>query len=215
MPRRRTDILPILISICFLIFAYWLLTVSLPVITVEMSYQYKRVLRDVFHVSDIRGVIWPQISFRLNDLTNNIVNGIYIPAIFLDEPVIYNVDPNDERVYTDALKRGIAHASSTAFPGTPKNLGYYFAHSSSPNLARQYNAVFYLLGKLKTGDEIFLWHEREKFAYKVTKSEVTMPTDVSFLQRSYDTETIVLQTCWPPGTTFQRLLVYAEHEVGK
>lgn len=209
MPKRRTYILPILISICLFIFAYWLLTVSLPVVAVEVNYQYKRVLRDVFKVSDIRGVIWPKISFRLNDLTNNTVNGIYIPAIFLDEPVIYNLDPNDERTYVEALKHGIAHASSTAFPGTPKNLGYYFAHSSSPNLARQYNAVFYLLGKLKTGDKVFLWHEREKFEYEVKRSEVTFPTDVSFLRRNYDTETIVLQTCWPPGTTFQRLLVFA------
>jgi sortase (surface protein transpeptidase) len=41
---------------------------------------------------------------------------------------------------------------------------------------------------------------------------VTNPDDVSFLNQPYDQETIVMQTCWPPGTTSQRLLVFAERK---
>ncbi len=200
----------ILIFIIALIFSYWLLSVVAPMITLEVSYQYKKVLRDDFGVSDIRGLVFPQFHFDFKGATSKYTqNGITIPAIFVDEPVIYNVDPNDPAAYLPALKVGIAHASSTAFPGNG-GLGYYFAHSSTPNLVQKYNAVFYLLGKLHAGDDIYIFHENNRFDYQVTDTKITTPDDVSFLHQTHNTESIVLQTCWPPGTTLQRLLVFAQ-----
>jgi LPXTG-site transpeptidase (sortase) family protein len=192
------------------IFFIWMIRVLVPITLVEIRYQYKKVLADVFHVSDLRGLIMPQFKLDLKGYTSKYkINGITIPMLFIDEPIIFNVDPNDEQAYVTALKKGIAHASGTGFPGTG-NLGYYFAHSSTPGLAKQYNAIFYLLDKLKQGDEIYIWHEGQRTDYHVTKKEITNPTDLSFLTQTHDTETIVLQTCWPPGTTTQRLLVFAE-----
>lgn len=194
------------------IFVKWLLTTLMPVLLVEIKYQYKSLLQNVFHVSDLRALIIP--DFRFLDLRGRSLYkdyGINIPAIFVDEPVIFNVDPNDKVAYKTALKNGIAHASSTAFPDNP-GIGYYFAHSSSDNLVVQYNAVFYLLGKLKSGDDIYVWHEGKQFRYLVTETRVTEADDVSFLDQEYEKETIVLQTCWPPGTTQKRFLVFAERK---
>lgn len=193
-----------------LIFLYWLLSVFVPVAIVEATYQYKRILTGVFQTTDIRGVFLPNFKIDLTGYTSrHTVNGITIPAIFVDEPVVFNVDPNDETVYLKALKNGIAHASGTSFPGAG-GIGYYFAHSSFPDVVRQYNAVFYLLGKLKEGDEIYIWHEGKRGDYKVYQKIETLPDDVSFLHAQYDTETIVLQTCWPAGSTVKRLLVFAK-----
>ena len=212
MPRKRrlrSYQIGCLTLCCAAIFVYWVASVILPIITVEASYQYKLFLKDTFAVSDIRGLILPQFHVDLTGATSRYTqNGITIPAVFIDEPVVYNVDPNDKTAYMAALKIGIAHASSTAFPGTG-GLGYYFAHSSLPELATKYNAVFYLLGKLKNGDEIFVWHNGDRFDYNVVDARITKPNDLSFLTVRYPKETIVLQTCWPPGTTLERLLVFA------
>ncbi len=205
-------VIPTVIAVSLSVFFLWLLTVVVPVAFVELNYQYHKMLADFFSVSDIRGLMIPQFRLDLKGASSKYtVNGITIPAVFVDEPVIYNVDPNNTAAYTAALKIGIAHASGTSFPGGG-GLGYYFAHSSTPAFVAQYNAVFYLLGKLNTGDEIFIWHEGQQHDYRVTSKEITSPTDVSFLKRSYSGETIVLQTCWPPGTSAERLLVFAAKE---
>ena len=197
----------IITVIALSLFVYWMVTVVLPVSGVELTYQYRKFLRNTFNVSDIRSLILPQFHIA-QAVGTHTKDGIAIPAVFIDEPIIYNVDPNNRTSYLAALGDGIAHASSTSFPGSG-GLGYYFAHSSTPDLAKQYNAVFYLLGKLNTGDKIYIWHSGDQFIYKVTKKLITLPTDLSFLHQNYPTETIVLQTCWPPGTILQRLLVFA------
>ncbi len=193
----------------FLFFIFWLVSVVVPVVIVEAKYQSMKVLTGVFGVSSLRSLIIPAIYINMDRPSQHKEGAIVIPGLFMDEPVIYNVDPNNESAYINALRQGIAHASSTSLPGNG-GLGYYFAHSSNPEIAKQYNAVFYLLGKLEEGDDIILWHENRRYEYTVTHTLITDERDVSFLNTSYDTETIVLQTCWPPGTTAQRLLVFAK-----
>lgn len=202
--------LPGLSIVLFLIFIRWLLTTFLPVVFVETRYQYQRVLTSVFHVSSLKGLLVPDFSFMTTEgLSQNKEYGIAIPAIFLDEPVVFNVDPNDVSQYTAALKKGIAHASSTSFPDHG-GLGYYFAHSSSGEIDLRNNAIFFLLGKLQENDRVYIWHHQRKYEYHVTGKMVVGPKDLDFLYQPYDRETIVLQTCWPPGSDLQRLLVFAE-----
>ncbi len=192
------------------VFAVWFVLVAAPVFTVEAKYRVQAVVKSVFGTTNITKIFFPNLSLDLRGFqSSHRDNGITIPKIFVDEPVIYNVDPNNHAAYTEALKKGIAHASGTSFPDAGR-LGYYFAHSSTPEFRNQYNAIFYLLGKLEPGDEVFLWHEGKRFEYRVAWTLETTPEDVSFLSQEYDKETIVMQTCWPPGTTKKRLLVFAQ-----
>jgi len=194
-------------------FFFWLFTVFLPVMVIEAQYQYHAVLREVFHTESLRGVFIPNFRVDLRGKSARYdENGVYIPKIAVDAPIVYNVDPNDERAYTEALKKGIAHASGTSLPDTG-GLGYYFAHSSTPAFVTQYNAIFYLLGKLEIGDEIFIWHLGKRYMYRVTEKRETTPEDTSYLKESHEKETIVFQTCWPPGTSWKRLLIFAERDV--
>jgi len=181
-----------------------------PIVQVETVYEYHHILQTYFHVTDLRSLFIPDFHVDLST-TKYPEFGMNIPNLYLDEPIIINVDPNDKTQYLAALKKGIAHAAGTQLPGNP-GLGYYFAHSSSPDLVAQYNAVFYLLGKLKPGDEVDIWFKHQKYTYRVTKLKETAANDVSFLQDRYDQETIVMQTCWPAGTTARRLLVFAVRE---
>lgn len=203
---------PALVLLGFLAFLLWVLTVLLPIAVVEVKFQLRHMANSL-GFSDWRSALVP--DFRgvgiIGNSSKNKAYGIIIPRLGIDEPVVFNVDPNDEQQYTAALKQGIAHASSTSYPDE-SGLGYYFAHSSSPGFRSQFNAIFYLLNKLEVDDEVYIWHEQKRYRYLVTHKEIRQPSEVDFLYQKYDGEHIVLQTCWPPGTTKERLLVFAKRD---
>jgi len=134
---------------------------------------------------------------------------IVIPKISAKSPIIPNVDPADESAYMEALKTGVAHAAGTKFPGQTGTI-YLFAHSTNStfNVAR-YNAVFYLLKELKAGDDIIIFFAGQEYKYQVTDNQITDANDTTWLVDVPGEERLVLQTCWPPGTTFKRLLIIA------
>lgn len=137
--------------------------------------------------------------------------GIVIPKIGANAKIIPNVNPTDEKEFLPVLQKGIAHAKGTVFPGIKGNT-YLFAHSTDSfwNVGR-YNAVFYLLKDLEAGDEIVLFFENRRYDYAVKELKVVDAKDVSYLVDSQKEteETLILQTCWPPGTTWKRLIVKA------
>jgi sortase A len=132
-----------------------------------------------------------------------------IPKIRAYAPVIANVDPWDEKIYRNALKRGVAHAKGTALPGTGKTV-YLFAHSTrSPWDQLYYNTVFLRLGELEEGDEITLELNNKQHHYLVTEKKEVQPNEIEYLQ-DIDKDRLILQTCTPIGTTLRRLLIFAE-----
>ena len=135
---------------------------------------------------------------------------IYIPKINAKAKVIPNVDAGNPTDYLKALTQGVAHAKGTYFPGQGKTI-FLFSHSTdSPiNIAR-YNAVFYLLRKLTPGDTIIIYFLGQEHDYVVTDKFVTAANDTSWLQDNGQGERLILQTCDPPGTSWNRLLVVAK-----
>lgn len=136
---------------------------------------------------------------------------IVIPRISARAKVLPNVDAGDPNSYLPALKKGVAHAAGSVFPGI---LGatYLFAHSTDApiNIAR-YNAVFYLLREVEEGDEVFVFFLDEFYPYRVEEKLIVEPEDVSWLALAQEgEERLILQTCWPPGTTLKRLLLIAK-----
>lgn len=137
---------------------------------------------------------------------------IIIPKIGASAAVIPNVDPDNEKEFLPALAKGVAHAKGTVFPGLPGNI-YLFAHSTDNwwNVGR-YNAIFYLLKDIKPGDEIIVFFEGRRYNYVVDHTVIGDPSEVSYLVNSQKSgeEQLILQTCWPPGTTWKRLFVIAK-----
>lgn len=135
--------------------------------------------------------------------------GIVIPKIAANVKVTPDVNVTDEAVYKEVLKGGVAHAAGTAYPGENGHV-YLFAHSTDYwwNVG-QYNAVFYLLYKLEAGDEVDIFYKGRRYLYRVIGQKVVEPSNVEYLTRTSDEEFLTLQTCWPPGTTLKRLLVFA------
>ena len=137
---------------------------------------------------------------------------IVIPRIGASSQVIINVDPTNEKEYLAALQKGVAHAKGSVFPGMP-GTSFYFSHSTDSfwDVGR-YNAVFYLLKDMQIGDDIYIYFKNYRYNYKVTKTEILDPNDVTLLVNAQNdkTEQVVLQTCWPPGTTWKRFIVIAQ-----
>lgn len=137
---------------------------------------------------------------------------IVIPKLGATSRVIPNVDPVNESEFLQQLTQGVAHAKGTVFPGMKGNV-YLFAHSTDSfwNVGR-YNAVFYLLKDLSPGDQIITYFEGRRYNYSVERTEIKDASDVEYLVKSQSGEgqSLILQTCWPPGTTWKRLYVIAK-----
>ena len=134
---------------------------------------------------------------------------IEIPKIKLVSPVIKNVDAFNEKEYRKALIKGIAQAKGSALPGQ-KGTIFLFGHSSDYpwNLTR-YNTIFLRLGDLEKNDLVILKKDGKEYRYRVFDKKVVWPNEVKYLSQNNKTQ-LILQTCTPIGTAFQRLLVFAE-----
>lgn len=136
---------------------------------------------------------------------------LVIPKIGANAKVFPNVDPSREENYLPILKQGVAHAMGSALPGESGTI-YMFAHSTDNFWdVGLYNAIFYLLKDVNKGDSVSLFYNNKRYDYIVTDNIITDPNDIKYLTQSRATsDQLILQTCWPPGTTWKRLLVIAK-----
>jgi sortase A len=138
------------------------------------------------------------------------VFSVVIPKIGANEKIVANVNPDNEEEYLRVLLHNIAHAKGTAFPGI-NGTTYLFAHSTDDfwNVGR-YNAVFYLLNKMEKGDDVVLFFNNKRYNYKVSDTKIIDPADTHYIASNLGQgEQVILQTCWPPGTAWKRLLIFA------
>lgn len=135
---------------------------------------------------------------------------VVIPKIGANQRVTANVNPDNEAEYLEVLRFSVAHAKGTAYPGI-NGTTYLFAHSID-NFWQvgRYNAVFYLLNKMEVGDDVVLFFNNKRYNYKVTETKIVEASDTHYIDSALGQgERVILQTCWPPGTAWKRLLVFA------
>ena len=177
-----------LISVSLVLF----ILIFLPVTQVEINYNLNK----------------SKTSASINPVDKNF--GIVIPKIGANARIIPQVNPNNSNIYQIALTKGVAHAKGTALPDQIGNM-FLFSHSSVNLLeATRYNSVFFLLSKLIKNDEIDIYYKGLKYKYQVTEIKTVDAKEVSYLNPKSEEKTLTLMTCWPPGTTFKRLLVIAK-----
>lgn len=139
---------------------------------------------------------------------------IKIPRIGAQTTVVANVSASNSQEYLKVLETDVvAQAKGSDLPGGGINhTTYIFAHSTEQglNMTRK-NAVFYLLGELVNGDEVQISYHGQTFAYRVYKKQIVNASQIEFLTyKEKDKEVLILQTCWPLGTDWKRLLVFAQ-----
>lgn len=189
----------IVVGLLLLLAIYW------PVLSIELSYRFGKA-KTVIVLSKNEPVP-ATAAFVMRPVDEQF--GIVIPKIRANAKIIPNVDPYDSRIYQQALTKGVAHAKGSVFPGRVGNM-FIFSHSSVNFFdALRYNSVFYLLDKLENGDEIYVYMNATKYIYRVAEKKLVEPNLVSYLTEKTNDKLLTLMTCWPPGTTFKRLIVRA------
>jgi sortase A len=120
-----------------------------------------------------------------------------VPRLKLSTPVIEGDD-------TGTLKRAVGHLPDTPMPWEDGNSA----------VAGHRDGLFRPLKDVKVGDEIRFRTTRDAFTYRVTRTTIVEPDDVSVLDRQ-DQSGLTLITCYPfyyVGAAPQRFVIHAERQ---
>ncbi|MFO0704012.1 MAG: sortase [Patescibacteria group bacterium] len=157
-----------------------------------------------------------KVADKNTDSSNTKINKDFwleIPSISISAPVVANIDVYNDLEYQESLTRGVAHAKQSSTPNISGNT-FIFGHSAENWFnANKYNAIFYLLYKLKNEDVVYLWYKNIKYEYLVKTIKFVSPSETNYItypQNESKSRTLTLMTCWPPGTTIKRLVVISE-----
>ncbi len=136
---------------------------------------------------------------------------IIIEKIGVNAPVVPNVSVTNPDAYNEALKNGVAHAISSDNPSTDPGNTYLFAHASLNfwELGK-YATTFNLLRKLELNDLVRVVYKNKVYTYYVVNIEVHEGWNTAPITRTVIEPILTLQTCDPPGTTLNRLVVTAK-----
>jgi sortase A len=136
---------------------------------------------------------------------------IVIERIGVNAPIVADVATNNENLYKKALKNGVAHAASSDYPSENAGNVYLFAHASLNfwDLGK-YSTIFNLLRKLDLGNRVHIFYKNKVYVYEVMNKEVLPGWNTSALTRATIEPLLTLQTCDPPGTTLNRLVITAK-----
>ncbi len=172
--------------------------VFLPFMVGELNYLLNKDKNSVEIESKFRYVLSP------NDYEFELI----IPKIGVRTQVLTNVNATNEKEYNEVLKDKAAHAVGSSLPDEDGAI-YVFGHSTNSifNL-NFFNPVFYSLKKLDKGDRVVLVYKGKVYSYQVDNQKIINPNDVSEIENlNLKEKELILQTCWPPGTAWKRLLV--------
>lgn len=144
-------------------------------------------------------------------INTSISGQLNIPDLKITVPVVWGNDPS--KVDTD-LQSGVVHYPGTALPGEI-GTAYISGHSSNYVWAKgKYNNIFATLGNLKKSASFTITAtstsgKKLVFHYVVTASGIFSPTDQKQFA-SIGKSTVGLSTCWPVGTSSNRLVVFGQ-----
>ena len=171
----------------------------------------------------LKSLISYKFSFNRKNLTIDEIKdtktlnsdfSILIPKINAKSNIVANVSPYNKDEYLSVLEKDeVAHSETSSLPGLGKNkTTYLFAHSTqqSLNMVRK-NSIFYLLNELINGNSIYIRYNGNLYQYKVYDKKIISYKEAEYLNyKDENREVLILQTCWPIGTNWKRLLVFAE-----
>jgi len=193
----RTGLLLVALSLlgAFVIFS--------PIMWKEISYFFNKPNKDVRIVLDTEGISDKEDILVVADPSFSVV----IPKIGANSKIIPNVDSTNSREYQVALSKGVAHAKGTPYPDEDGN-SFYFAHSSDNFYnANRYNSVFYLLNKLEEKDNFYVVYKENIYKYEIIEKSIVNPDAMEYMKGREGERIVTLMTCWPPGTTINRMVV--------
>ncbi len=135
----------------------------------------------------------------LNLNNDGAMGQIIIPSIGVNLPITHGTEG-------DAMDHSVGHVVNTSLPiGGPSTHAVLAGHTGLPSAV-----IFDKLDQLVVGDYFIVQILGEEHAYRVTSTEVVLPTDTTSLGIEKGEDLITLVTCTPYGVNSHRLLVHAQ-----
>jgi sortase A len=136
----------------------------------------------------------PRRVLERRPLPGDAIGRIRIPSIGVSEYVV-------EGTQTGDLRKGPGHYRDTPLPGDRGTVAIA-GHRTT------YGAPFRRLDDLHGGDRIFVDVPWGRYVYRVEKTEIVQPTDLSVLRKvRYDR--LVLSACHPLYSAAERIITFA------
>lgn len=136
---------------------------------------------------------------RILSFDDSIIGYIEIPAIGVNLPIYHGTKEG-------ALEKGAIHVPNSAFPiGGIGNHSVLAAHTAYAN-----QIFFDYIPNLVIGDKIYIKILGDTYTYKVIKTDIILPTDLTPLQPNRNKDLITLMTCYPYAQNTHRYIVTAE-----
>jgi len=183
----------------------------------EIKFYYSYLTGTKYEIEVSRNVPVEKQGFK-NLVTDNSIKikpsntefGIVIEKLNINAPIVKDVPVVNEKDYLEALKEGVAHASFSGYPNQENANVYLFAHSSYNfwELGK-YSSVFNQIHKLNLKDQISIFYEGKRYVYEVENK--ILFNDFKVDETIYESigPSLTLQTCYPAGTTLNRLVIRA------
>ncbi len=152
--------------------------------------------------------LWPIVNNEEEDFIACGENKITINSINISVPLV-EVGGTTEQEYRDALDRGVIHFPGSAYPGE-KGMTILLGHSAPAGWPMiNHDWVFSDLDNLREGDQIEVCYKNRLTVYTVINEEIgkkiyEVGEDVPPLYHGQKKEG-VLMTCWPPGSSVNRI----------
>ncbi len=178
-----------------------------PGILYSRTYESERLLDNIPE----EGIVNP--TFEVSPYEDRII----IPRLGKNIPLIDVFHDRDadyvkmHEIFMEELRKWVVRYPGTAYPWEKWNT-FIFGHSSNyPWVKSEYNDVFALLDTLQNGDEVVIFYKEKKFTYRITDRAVVKPGDMKALEsRDPNKKELALMTCWPVGTTLERIILFWE-----
>jgi len=117
-----------------------------------------------------------------------------------------------EEVYDSVLNNGLAHFKDTGLPMSEiNNNSVVYGHASNGNYyerTKDVAAAFTKLTDIKIGDEVIVKIEGKEYKYRVVKTKLVKPDDISIINGTRGKKTLTLFTC-PNGNNAKRFVAVA------
>jgi len=210
--KKACPSLRVILACFLLLFGLVVLTVAYgPILLAELGFAFRQRSADfttqlVGENSQADSATNQEFNLAIKPVNEEF--SIVIPKIAVNAPIVEGVDPYSSFDYQRQLAKGVAQAEGTGLPDQERTM-FLFAHASGDILmARRYNSVFYLLNKLEAGDQLVIYYRGAPYYYQITASREVAADAINYLTEDQEDD-LILMTCTPPGTTWRRLLIFA------
>lgn len=217
MRKQSRALFLLFINIIFITCFLAIATVYGPLIYHEIRYSIESLYSDNIRNSGRLADDLPRkVSSGEDILLNPIVQipepadknfSVIIPKISVNKNVVPNVNLTNEEEVHNALSHGVGWAKGTVEPGDFGN-SLIFSHSTRNawDILR-YNSEFTLLDKMEINDLFTVVYKDRQYDFLIYEKTVVPANDTSYLTSAAEGRIVTLQTCFPPGSNTNRLLV--------